>query len=216
MRHTLTSARPSPWRAAIRGLCAVAASLAIVLSASLAQAQDQVAKEIADHFSNVRTMTGEFIQFSPSGQQVGGKFFIERPGKLRFNYNDPSPLRVIADGKTVVIGNQKLRTWDIYPLSKTPLKLLLADRINLGSKMVKSVDVAPDLTTIVLGDKSIFGDSTITLMFDSKSYELRQWTITDAQGKATTVMIFDVQTDVKFADNVFKVPYNQVHASEDR
>lgn len=216
MRHTLTSAGPSPWRAAIRGLCAVAASLAIALSASLAQAQDPVAKEIADHFSNVRTMTGEFIQFSPSGQQVGGKFFIERPGKLRFNYNDPSPLRVIADGKTVVIGNQKLRTWDIYPLSKTPLKLLLADRINLGSKMVKSVDVAPDLTTIVLGDKSIFGDSTITLMFDSKSYELRQWTITDAQGKATTVMIFDVQTDVKFADNVFKVPYNQVHASEDR
>ena len=53
-------------------------------------------------------------------------------------------------------------------------------------------------------------------MFDSKTYELRQWIITDAQGKDTTVMIFDVQTDVKFADNVFKVPYNQVHASEDR
>ncbi len=167
MRHPVSSARTSPLRSLVRGLCAVAASLAIAFSASLAQAQDPVAKEIADHFSDVRTMTGEFIQFSPSGQQVGGKFFIERPGKLRFNYNDPSPLRVIADGKTVVIGNQKLRTWDIYPLSKTPLKLLLADRINLGSKMVKSVDVAPDLTTIVLGDKSIFGDSTITLMFDS-------------------------------------------------
>lgn len=216
MRHSVSSARSGPWRSAIRVLCAVAASLAIAFSATFAQAQDKVAKEIADHFSSVRTMTGEFIQFSPSGQQVGGKFFIERPGKLRFNYNDPSPLRVIADGKTVVIGNQKLRTWDIYPLSKTPLKLLLADRINLGSKMVKSVDVAPDLTTIVLGDKSIFGDSTITLMFDSKTYELRQWTITDAQNKATTVMIFEVQTDVKFADNVFKVPYNQVHASEDR
>ncbi|MEM9105559.1 MAG: outer membrane lipoprotein carrier protein LolA [Pseudomonadota bacterium] len=216
MRQPFSSARPSFWRSAIRGLCAVTASLAIAVSASVAQAQDQVAKEIANHFSDVRTMTGEFIQFSPSGRQVGGKFFIERPGKLRFNYNDPSPLRVIADGKTVVIGNQKLRTWDIYPLSKTPLKLLLADRINLESKMVKSVDVKPELTTIVLGDKSIFGDTTITLMFDSKTYELRQWTITDAQGKSTTVMIFDVRTDVEFADNVFKVPYNQVHATQDR
>ena len=216
MRHSVSSAGSGPWRSAVRGLCAAAVSLVIAFGATLAQAQDQTAKEIAKHFSSVRTMTGEFIQFSPTGQQVGGKFFIQRPGKLRFNYNDPSPLRVIADGKTVVIGNQKLRTWDIYPLSKTPLKLLLADRINLGSKMVKMVKVEPDLTTIVLGDKSIFGNSTITLMFDTKSYELRQWMITDAQGKSTTVMIFDVQTDVKFADNVFKVPYNQVHASEDR
>jgi outer membrane lipoprotein-sorting protein len=194
----------------------MAAGLMIGFAAPSVQAQDPVAKEIADHFSNVRTMTGEFVQFGPSGQQTGGKFFIERPGKLRFNYEDPSPLRVIADGKTVVIGNSKLRTWDIYPLSKTPLKLLLADRINLDGKMVKSVQVEPDLTTIILGDKSIFGDSTITLMFDSKTNELRQWTITDAQGKGTTVMIFNVQTDVKFADSVFEVPYNQVHASPER
>ena len=65
----------------------------------------------------------------------------------------------------------------------------------------------------MLGNKSIFGDSTITMMFDTKSNELRQWTITDAQGKATSVMIFNVRTDVKFADNVFEIPYYQVHRS---
>jgi outer membrane lipoprotein-sorting protein len=141
------------------------------------------AQQIADHFSSVKTMMGEFVQFGPRGEQTGGKFFIERPGKLRFNYEKPSPMRVISDGKNVVIGNTKLKTWDLYPLNKTPLSLLLAERIDLGNQMVRDVKQEADLTTIVLGDRTIFGDSTITLMFDPKTYELRQWTITDMQKK---------------------------------
>ncbi|MDP2781019.1 outer membrane lipoprotein carrier protein LolA, partial [Devosia sp.] len=129
-----------------------------------ARASD-AAQRLADHFSAVKTMTGEFIQFGPNGEQTGGKFFIDRPGKLRFNYEDPSPIRVIADGKAVVIGNRKLKTWDLYPLDKTPLKLLLSERIDLSADTVQSVKEDPDLTTIVLGNKSIFGDSTISLMF---------------------------------------------------
>ena len=177
-----------------------------------ARAQD-AAQKLADHFSSVKTMTGEFIQFGPNGEQTGGKFFIDRPGKLRFNYEAPSAVRVIADGKAVVIGNRKLKTWDLYPLDKTPLKLLLSERIDLSGDTVQSVTEDPDLTTIILGNKSIFGDSTISLMFDPNSFELKQWTIRDAQGKDTSVMIYNVQTGVRFADNVFKVPYTEVHKS---
>ena len=65
-------------------------------------AATSAAQQIADHFSSVRTMMGEFVQFGPRGEQTGGKFFIERPGKLRFNYEKPSPMRVISDGKNVV------------------------------------------------------------------------------------------------------------------
>lgn len=219
MNNTM-SANPtgiSTRRSVLRGLFTGAvAGLVVAIGvpySGTANAADPAAEKIADHFSSVKTMTGEFVQFGPTGQQTGGKFFIERPGKLRFNYEAPSPVRVISDGKSVVIGNRKLRTWDIYPLSKTPLRLLLADHIDLDGKLIKSVSVEPDLTTIVLGDRTIFGRSTITMMFDSKSYELRQWTITDAQGKDTTVMIFNVQADVRFADNVFTVPYDQVHRS---
>ena len=155
-------------------------------------------------------MMGEFMQFSPRGEQTSGKFFIQRPGKLRFNYDDPSPIRVIADGANVVIGNLKLKTWDIYPLSKTPLSLLLADRIDLQHQMVRDVQQSADLTTIILGDKSIFGDQTITLMFDPKTYDLRQWTITDNQGKDTSVMIFNVKTGVALDDKVFAIPYDEI------
>lgn len=164
------------------------------------------AQKIADHFSSVKTMQGEFVQFGPRGEQTGGKFFIQRPGKLRFNYDEPSPMRVISDGKSVVIGNQKLKTWDVYPLSKTPMSLLLADSIDLSDGMVRKVKEDPDLTTIVLGNKTIFGDSLITMMFDTKTYDLRQWTITDAQGKETSVIIMNVQTGMSFDDRVFRLP----------
>ncbi|MGV1908067.1 LolA family protein [Agrobacterium cavarae] len=191
---------------------AAAASVALSPIAALAQgAGDGVtAQKIANHFSSVKTMMGEFVQFGPRGEQTGGKFYISRPGKLRFNYEDPSPMRVIADGRNVVIGNMKLKTWDIYPLSKTPLSLLLADKIDLSNQKVRSVKEESDLITIVLGDKSIFGDSTITLMFDPKTFDLRQWTTTDAQNKDTTVMIFNVQTGVNLDDKVFNINYEEV------
>nr|WP_234901963.1 outer membrane lipoprotein carrier protein LolA [Agrobacterium rubi] len=173
-------------------------------------AQDATAQKIASHFSSVKTMMGEFVQFGPRGEQTGGKFYIARPGKLRFNYEDPSPMRVISDGKNVVIGNNKLKTWDLYPLSKTPLSLLLSDKIDLGNQKVRDVKQESDLTTIVLGDKSVFGDSTITLMFDPRTFDLRQWTTTDAQNKDTTVMIFNVQTGMALDDKVFAINYEEV------
>ncbi|MGJ8572882.1 MAG: outer membrane lipoprotein carrier protein LolA [Hoeflea sp.] len=197
------------------GLSLMAVAAGVAAFPGTARSAD-TAQRVADHFASVKSMTGEFIQFGPNGEQTGGKFFIQRPGKLRFNYEAPSAIRVISDGKAVVIGNRKLRTWDLYPLSKTPLKLLLSDRIDLSSDTVKSVTEDPDLTTIVLGNKSIFGDSTISMMFDPKTFELRQWTIRDAQGKDTSVMVFNVRTGVTFAKNVFDVPYADVNKSKHR
>ncbi|WP_284759829.1 outer membrane lipoprotein carrier protein LolA [Agrobacterium sp. fls2-241-TYG-188a] len=196
-------------RGALTLFSATAAFAAMQPFAALAQG-DATAQKIANHFSSVKTMMGEFVQFGPRGEQTGGKFYIARPGKLRFNYEDPSPMRVISDGKNVVIGNNKLKTWDLYPLSKTPLSLLLADKIDLNNQKVRDVKEESDLTTIVLGDKSIFGDSTITLMFDPKTFDLRQWTTTDAQNKDTTVMIFNVQTGMALDDKVFAINYEEV------
>ena len=189
-------------------------ALAALPMSAMAAADPAAAQRIADHFSSVKTMMGEFVQFGPRGEQTGGKFFIQRPGKLRFNYEKPSPMRVIADGKNVVIGNMKLKTWDLYPLSKTPLSLLLSEKIDLGNKMVRDVKQEADLTTIVLGDKTIFGDSTITLMFDPKTFDLRQWTITDVQAKDTSVMIFNVQNGVQLDPSVFEIPYADVHGQK--
>ena len=193
------------------------AALAFALGLAVsAQAASPAAQKIATHFSSVQTMTGDFVQFGPKGEQTGGKFFIERPGKIRFNYEKPSPIRVVADGKSVVINNKKLDTWDIYPLGKTPLKLLLSEQIDLSDGKVKNVKEEDDLTTIVLGDKSVFGDSKISMMFDPKSSDLRQWTITDAKGLDTTVMIFNVKQGEKIDPAVFKIDYQRVNEANQR
>ncbi|MEW7007947.1 MULTISPECIES: outer-membrane lipoprotein carrier protein LolA [unclassified Lentilitoribacter] len=185
--------------------------LAISLSSITAKADGKIAQNIASHFASVKTMMGEFVQLNPDGNQIAGKFFISRPGKLRFNYEKPSPVRVISDGRNLVVGNQKLKTWSLYPLRTTPLKLLLANKINLKSKDIKSVTETDSLVTIVMGNKTIFGKSTITMMFDPASYELRQWTIKDVQGKETTVLIFNVETGVDFAKSVFRIPYHEMN-----
>lgn len=159
--------------------------------------------EISQHFTSVPTMQGEFVQFGPNGEQTGGTFYLSRPGKIRFDYSGSSPITVRADGRTVGINNKKLKTWDFYPLSKTPLKLLLSDRIDVSDDSIKSVKRESDLTTIVMGNKSIFGNSKITLMFDPETNDLRQWTITDDQGKDTSVMIFNVQHNVNLPSRLF-------------
>ena len=115
-------------------------------------------KALRNHFAKVPTMKGEFLQFDPKGNQSGGTFAIKRPGKVRFDYEDPSPVEVVSNGKSVMVVNNKLKTFDSYPLKNTPLKLLLDDKLNIGDDAIIDVKNDPDVTTIVLGDKQIFGN----------------------------------------------------------
>ncbi len=173
-----------------------------------AQSTDDRARAVAEinnHFASVPTMSGEFIQFGPTGEQTGGEFYINRPGKIRFDYEDPSPIMVVSNGKTLGVRNKKLKTWSYFPLRKTPLSLLLSDRIKVTEKAIRSVEAGEDVTKVVMGDKKLFGDSQITLLFDPDSYDLRQWSIKDAQGKETVVMLFNVQKNVKLSDKLFKI-----------
>lgn len=191
------------------GLSVAALSMQPAAVAPAAAQANATAQKIADHFSSIRSMSGEFVQFDPRGRQTGGKFYIQRPGKIRFNYDGGSGFKVISDGDSVVLENPKMKTMDLYPLSKTPLKLLLADRIDLTGNRVRSVKEEDDQTVIQLVDKSAFGNARITMKFDPSSYELKEWTITDAQGKDTTVMIFNVQQDVKLDQAMFAIDYKK-------
>ena len=193
------------------GTAALAAGFsAAPFGVARASAQEAaIAQRIADHFSQVKTMAGEFVQFGPRGEQTGGKFFLSRPGRIRFNYEGNANFQVVSDGRSVILENKKMKTVDLYSLGQTPLKLLLDERIDLSGNKVQSINQESDQTTIKLADKSVFGNSTITMMFDPANYELKQWTITDAQGKDTTVMIFNVQKGVRIDQALFEVDYKR-------
>nr|WP_245396572.1 outer-membrane lipoprotein carrier protein LolA [Jiella sonneratiae] len=195
-------------------MAGAAAAMLVAAAVPTAHAQaTAAAQKIADHFAAIASMHGDFVQFDPGGRQSEGKFYIERPGKVRFDYAN-APLRVISDGSNVAINNRKLNTWETYPLSQTPMKLLLDRRINLSAANIQSVKEEPDLTTIVMGDRSVFGNSRITMMFDPKNYDLKQWTIRDKQGKETTVMIYNVQEGGNIQDSAFKIPYTAIEQGQ--
>ncbi|MBF3046381.1 outer membrane lipoprotein carrier protein LolA, partial [Pseudomonas aeruginosa] len=81
--------------------------------------------------SSLQTLVGNFVQVGPDGTKTKGDFYIQKPGKLRFEYDDPSTIEVIADGSSVAVRDRRLATQDVYPLSQTPLRYLLSDRIDL-------------------------------------------------------------------------------------
>ncbi|WP_375649754.1 MULTISPECIES: outer membrane lipoprotein carrier protein LolA [unclassified Bartonella] len=173
---------------------------------AFSQASNKVAKaqNVVNHFAAIKTMTGDFIQFSPKGKMSQGTFYLERPGKIRFIYKK-MPLQIIADGQFVGINNRALNTWNFSQLSQTPMKFLLDDKIDVSSGRLFAFREDPGAVTIVLRDQTI-GAGQIRMVFDSKGSALRQWTIVDQQNLETTVQIMNVRTDVRFANGMFTLP----------
>ncbi|MFD1696024.1 outer membrane lipoprotein carrier protein LolA [Roseibium aestuarii] len=162
------------------------------------------------YFNSIKTLDGDFIQFGPDGSQAEGKFFMARPGKVRFHYAAPSPLDIIADGKSVSVRDRKLATQDIWPLSQTPLRFLLSDDLDLRrDTKVTGVTVEPDLITVTISDTTTFNSGILTLIFDANSYELKQWTVKDAQGYDTTVAIYNVKQNGPTDPSWFKIDYRE-------
>lgn len=135
------------------------------------------------YFNSFRLMEGEFIQVSPDGRQADGVFFMSRPGRVRFHYNPPSQLDITANSGTVAVRDRRLHTQDMYPLSKTPLRYLLADKINLlDPGLVSSVEMDDNQVSVVIVEQSNMVNGKIRLTFDRRSNELLRWVVTDAQG----------------------------------
>jgi len=194
-------------------IAALAAALATTTNSAEAIArtpqETNALKSISAKLGAVRTMNGEFVQFGPTGERTEGKFFLARPGKVLFQYDPPTPISVIADGKSVLVHDKRLQTYDIWPLSKTPLKFLLDSTLDLASsERVDSVTIEPDLIRIVVVDDSKFGGGRLTLFFDAATNELRQWTVTDEQGLETTVAIYNVEVGNKLSQKIFRIDYN--------
>lgn len=190
------------------GSLAMLATMAFTPSFAQAQNATAQAQVIANHFASIKTMTGDFIQFGPKGDMSEGTFYLERPGKIRFTYKN-SPVRVITDGKSVAINNKKLDTWSLYQLSQTPMKMLLDNQIDLSGGRLLGVKQDAVATTISLADKTL-GKGQIRMIFDTKTYELRQWTIVDQQNLETTIQITNLRTGVRFANGMFDIPYQRI------
>jgi outer membrane lipoprotein-sorting protein len=173
--------------------------------------QRALADRVSGYLSGVQQLVGDFVQIGPDGRRTEGKFYIQKPGRVRFEYNPPSPIDVIADGQSVVVRDRKLATQDLYPLSQTPLRFLLSDRIDL-LRDTNLVGVSADDTfvTVVIEEKqALVGTHRLMIMFGAKDFQLKQWTVTDPQGYDTTVAVSNIDTSKRPDPGLFKIDYTR-------
>src|SRR5262249_53548435 len=150
--------------------------------------------QVNRYFNSITTLVGNFVQVGPDGSRSEGDFYLQKPGKVRFDYDPPSPVELISNGDDVAVRDRKLNTQDLYPLPQTPLRFLLAEKLDL-SKDTNVVGVYRDdlFVTVVLEEThAMIGTNRLMIMFSAKDMQLKQWTVTDPQGYDTTVAIFNV------------------------
>jgi outer membrane lipoprotein-sorting protein len=162
------------------------------------------------YLSTIQTLIGDFVQVGPDGTRTEGQFFLLKPGKIHFAYNPPSVIEVVADGSSVVVRDRRLATQDLYPLGQTPLRFLLAERIDLiRDTTVSSISADDVFVTVVIEEKhAIVGTSRLMMMFGARDLQLRQWTVTDPQGYDTTVAVYNLDTTKRPPESLFKIIYD--------
>ena len=179
---------------------------ALPAPATAIPAQDLVQRANA-YFNTSPTMIGDFVQVSNGGRRLEGKVYVQRPGRMRFEYAKPATVEVVADGTSVAIRDRKLHTQDLYLIGQTPLKFLTKDRIDI-SRDTKVLDIKSDASavSIFIEDKATLGGtSRIKLIFDPSSFALKQWIVTDPQGVETIVSLFNVDFNRKPDPELFKI-----------
>jgi outer membrane lipoprotein-sorting protein len=171
--------------------------------------QKAQAAKVSTYLSSLQTLVGNFVQVGPDGSKTKGDFYIQKPGKVRFEYEAPSPIAIIADGSSVAVRDRKLATQDIYPLSQTPLRYLLSDRIDLlKDTNVVSVTADDVFVSVTIEEKqALIGTSRLMLMIGTKDGQLKQWTVTDPQGYDTTVAVYNLDSSKKVDPGLFKIDF---------
>jgi outer membrane lipoprotein-sorting protein len=183
----------------------------------LSEADKADLDRVSAYLNSLRTLQGDFLQIGPEGQLDQGRFYIEKPGKMRFEYRPPNPVLIVCDGTTIAVANKKLKTVDRYPLSGTPLDLILSDEIDLAhSSEVVAVRREPGVLTIEARSSPNRSTANISLVFSSPDLELRQWTVLDDQGLETTVTLTDLQPGAQIPPWLFVLEDNKAVGTKSR
>ncbi len=166
--------------------------------------RSRLLKDAAQALGKVKTARGKFEQYSPDGSYSTGQFAMSRPGKVRFDYDDPVPLVLVSDGATVALQDSDLETTDRVPLSSTPLSLLLSDKLDFENQ-AEVIDVrrTGDKTNITVRDKSGEMDGTLTVVLANADNALTGWRTVDSNGGRTSVLLSGVETGAKLNPRLF-------------
>lgn len=167
---------------------------------------------ITNYYNSVQSMTGTFTQTDPDGTRRTGDFYMQKPGRVRFEYDAPSPVELISNGQSVAVRDRSLNTQDITPLDQTPLRFLLAERVDLAND--------PNVTGIFQDDRFItvtmqhqvpmLGTYRLLILFDAKTSALKQWVVTDPQGYDTQVTLTKADVNKRPDPRLFVINFERM------
>lgn len=179
----------------------------LALTPLAAAAQKLPLGEISGYLNKLQTAKGEFTQINDDGSISTGTIYIKRPGKVRFEYNPPESALVVAGSNTVVIYDKKSNEpAQSYPLSRTPLSIILARNVDLGAaNMVTGHGFDGTATVVTAQDPENPQYGNIQLKFTGNPVELRQWIINDGSGSQTTVVLGALQKGGNIPNRLFDV-----------
>jgi outer membrane lipoprotein-sorting protein len=173
---------------------------------TLSPAQIESINKISAYMNSFKTMQGEFTQISPKGNVSKGVMFISKPGKLRFEYSPPNPFLLVSDGKWVTLKNRAKEKGDQFPLSATPLRLVVSPKIDLLQEAnILGVEQADGITSVLLEDRKQTLGGQLVLIFDENLNQLQQWIIVDGKGRRTTVSLANLEAGVVIDPKLFVV-----------
>ena len=189
--------------AALTGLSALPAVAQEALSAD-----DRAALQQAQtYLQNLTSAQGTFVETGPGGQRREGRFYLQRPGKMRFEYTSPAGLLVVSDGSNVKRWDPRLNVFRQVPLGQTPLSTFLARtvRIEQGVRVDRVTRMQSGAFAITARDRRRPNDGQVILAFAGNPLRLQEWTIIDAQGGRTRTQLTTLQPASGLSASLFQL-----------
>lgn len=188
----------------LSGLLLPASALAAPMPAPTQRDQADITR-VEAYLNSLKSLKAHFVQVAQDGGMSEGTAWLERPGRMRFQYAPPSPFLLLAAHGVLTFNDKSLQQTSNIPLSRTPLGILLAEHVTLsGSVTVTGVQSLPGQVQITVVRTDSPGDGSLTLIFADNPLALKQWTVVDAQRRETHVTLYDVQTGGKFDQRLFE------------
>ena len=199
----------------ILGLAAVISSQAMaqlpakrpaIANQSLSTQDRTLVDQASAYLEALGQAKGRFVQTDPRGSQLRGDLYLKRPGKMRFEYDPPQGLLVVSDGYNVSVADNRLKTFEKYPLGATPLALLLARHVSLDKGVViDQVSRSADSFTITARDGRKQAEGRIRLVLSTAPLALKSWTVTDAQGQSTRIDLTELKVASGLSASLFQL-----------
>ena len=160
--------------------------------------------EVERYFNGIRTLQARFVQSNPNGSVAHGTLYVRRPGRMRFEYDKPSALKIVADGRQVTMWDVNTRDFGQWPIGWTAASFLVKEPLQLSGELrVENVESSNGLLAISMTQARKPQEGRVTIRVSESPMQLRGWTIVDNRGQRVDVALSNVQQGVQLADSLF-------------